>query len=114
MLSVEEAECHQFVPRSNGEVRDHQGLHEVVGVCSVTIAVKKDIHPNTQFFDSLSFQPLTLIDELIQRGNQYAFLEDDLVVAATKRTVASTFSDSQDNNGGKGKGKRSQHNRDTE
>ena len=76
--------------------------------------VKKDIHPNTQFFDSLSFQPLNLINELIQRGNQYAFLEDDLVVAATKRTVASTFSDSQDNNGGKGKGKRSQHNRDTE
>ena len=65
--------------------------------------VKKAIRPNTQFFDSLT-QPLALIDELFQRGNQYTMLEDD-VVAATKRTVASAFG-GRSSNGGQGKGSR--------
>ena len=51
-------------------------------------AVKQVIRPNTQFFDSLSLQPLTSIDELFHRGNQYSMLEDDVIVA-TRRKVAS-------------------------
>ena len=51
-------------------------------------AVKQDILPRSQFFDSLSLQPLASIDELFQRGNQYDFLKDD-VIATTKRMVAS-------------------------
>ena len=46
-------------------------------------AVKKAIRPNTRFFDSLSLQPPTSIDELFQRGNQYSMLEDD-VIAGTR------------------------------
>ena len=30
VLSAEETECHRFVSRSNGEVQDHQRLHEAV------------------------------------------------------------------------------------
>ena len=66
-------------------------------------AVKQAIRLNTQFFDSLSLQPSASIDELFQRGNQYAMLKDD-VMAATKRMAASASSgrsNSQD------KGKRS-------
>ena len=37
--------------------------------------VLQAICPNTQFFDSLSLHPPTSIDELFQRGNQYAMLE---------------------------------------
>ena len=48
-------------------------------------AVKQVNRPNTQFFDSLSLQPLTSIDELFQRGNQYAMLEDDIVVATKQQ-----------------------------
>ena len=58
---------------------------------TVLQVVKQAICPNTQFFYSLSLQPPTSIDELFQRGNQYAMLEEDVVVA-TKRTVASTSS----------------------
>ena len=63
--------------------------------------IKQAIRSNTQFFDSLSLQPLTSIDELFQRGNQYTILKDD-VVAATKRMVTST-SCGRINGGGKGK-----------
>ena len=63
--------------------------------------VKQAIHLNSLFFDSFSLQPPTSIDELFQRGNKYAMLKDD-VVAATKRTVAST-SDSRGGSGSKGK-----------
>ena len=55
-------------------------------------AVKQAIHPNMQFFDSFSLQPPASIDELFQRGNQYAMLGDD-VSAATKRTIANTYGD---------------------
>ena len=48
-------------------------------------AVKQVNRPNTQFFDSLSLQPLTSINELFQRGNQYAMLEDDIVVATKQQ-----------------------------
>ena len=41
--------------------------------------VKQAIGPNTQFFDSLSLQPLSSIDELFQRGNKYTMLEDDIL-----------------------------------
>ena len=58
-----------------------------------------------QFFDSLSLLAPTSIDELFQRGNQYAMLEDD-VMATMKRTVAST-SDCKGDSGCKEKGKRS-------
>ena len=74
------------------------------------MVVKQVIHPNTQFFDSLSLQPPTSIDELFERGNQYTMLEED-VMAATKRMVTST-SDSRGGSGGEGKDKRSRHNRD--
>ena len=74
-------------------------------------AVKQASRPNTQLFDSLSLQPINSIDELFQRGNQYAMLKDN-VVAATKKMVASTSSESRDGDRGKGKGKRSRHNRD--
>ena len=63
--------------------------------------VKQAIRPNTQFFDLLSLHPTTTVDELFQRGNQYAMLEED-VVTVTKRTVAST-SDSQSYGGNKEK-----------
>ena len=71
-------------------------------------AVKQAIRPNTQFFDSLSLQPPNLIDELLQRGNQYAMLEDD-VIATTKRTVANT---SESRSCSRGKGKRSRNEQD--
>ena len=63
--------------------------------------VKQAIHSNTQFFYSLSLHPPSTIDELFQMGNQYEMLDDD-VVAATKRTVAST-SDVGRYSGNKGK-----------
>ena len=44
-------------------------------------AVKQVIRPNTQFFDSLSLHPPSSIDELFQRGNQYAMLKDNVIVA---------------------------------
>ena len=50
-------------------------------------AVKQNIRSNTQFFDSFSLQPPTSIDELFQRGNQYAMFKDD-VIAETRRAVA--------------------------
>ena len=53
-------------------------------------AVKQAILPSTKFFDFVSLQPPTSIDELFQRGNQYVMLKDDVKIA-TKRTVASTF-----------------------
>ena len=69
-------------------------------------AVKQAIRLKTHIFDSLSLQPLTSIDELFQRGNQYAMLEDD-VVPAMNRTMASMSFDSRGGNGGKGEGNRS-------
>ena len=53
-------------------------------------AVKQAIRPNTQFFDSLSLHPSTTINELFQRGNHYAMLEND-IIAATKRMVTTTL-----------------------
>ena len=52
---------------------------DVVSPDTVLQAVKLVIHPNTQFFDSLSLHPPTTIDKVFQRGNQYAMLEDDIV-----------------------------------
>ena len=45
--------------------------------------------------------PSTTIDELFQRGNRYAMLEDD-IVPRTKRTIAATL-DSDHYDGSKGK-----------
>ena len=50
-------------------------------------AVKLAIQPNNIFFSLISLHPSVTIDELFQRGNQYAMLEDD-TIAATRRTVA--------------------------
>ena len=74
---------------------------EAVSTDSVLQAVKQVIRPTTQFLDSLALHPPTTKEELFQRGNKYAMLEDD-TIAATKRTVAST-SDSRRNSHGKGK-----------
>ena len=64
-------------------------LHlEAVSTYMVLQAVKQAIHPDIQFFDSLSLHPPIIVDELFQKGNQYAMLEDDTIIA-TKRTVAS-------------------------
>ena len=71
-------------------------------------AIKQAIRPNTQFFNSLSFQPPTSIDELFKRGNQYAMLEDD-VIAETKQTVTSS---SESRSYSRGKGKRSHNKQD--
>ena len=51
-----------------------------------------------------------MIDELFQRGNQYAMLEDD-ILATTKRMVANAF-DGQGRSGGKRK--RTRRDRDLE
>ena len=77
-----------------------------------TVGSQAGYFPEHTVFDSLSLQPPNLIDELFQRGNQYAVLEDN-VVATMKRTVTST-SDNWSGSGGKGKGKRDRHNRDAE
>ena len=57
---------------------------------TVLQTMKQAIRPNTQFFDSHSLHLPTIVDELFQRGNQYATLEND-VIATTKRTVVSTY-----------------------
>ena len=62
---------------------------EAVTPYTILQAVKQAIRLNTQFFDSLSLHPPMTIDELFQRGYQYAMLKDD-IVATTKRTVATT------------------------
>ena len=63
---------------------------EVVSPEIVLQVVKQVIRSNTQFFDLLSLHPSTIIDELFQRGYQYAMLEDD-TVTATKRKVSTTL-----------------------
>ena len=70
---------------------------------TVLQAVKQAIHWNTQFFDSLSLQPPASIDELLQGGNHYAMLKDN-VVAATNQTVANT-SGSHGSSGAKERGR---------
>ena len=52
---------------------------DVVSTDTMLQVVKQAIGPNTQFFDSLSLQPLSSIDELFQRGNKYTMLEDDIL-----------------------------------
>ena len=64
--------------------------------------VKQDILPNTKFFDSLSLHSPSTIDEMFQRRNQYAMLEDDIVT--TTKGMVSVTSDS--NHYGESKGKR--------
>ena len=81
---------------------------EAMSLDTVLQAVKQAIFLNTQFFDSLSLHPPTMIDELFQRGNQYAMLEDD-VVATTKQTVADTSDVGRDNGS---KGNRNQDDQD--
>ena len=61
--------------------------HDTVSPDTFLQVVKQAIRPNTQFFDLLSLHAPTTIDELFQRGNQYAMLEED-IVTVTKRTVA--------------------------
>ena len=39
VLNLEEAECHQFVPRLDGEVRDHQIRHEAVRIGLVVVGL---------------------------------------------------------------------------
>ena len=63
--------------------------------------VKQVIRPSTYFFYSLLLHPPTTINDLFQRGNQYAMLEDDIVVV-TKRTVAKA-SNSRHHSESKGK-----------
>ena len=70
--------------------------------------VKQTIRLNTQFFYSMFLQPPASIDELFQRGNQYAMLNDD-VVTMTKRTVANTSDSRNYIWGGKGKRSRNDH-----
>ena len=74
---------------------------DAVSPDTILQAMKQAIRHNTQFFDSLSLHPLATVDELFQRGNQCAMLEDD-IVAATKRTIAIT-SDAIQYGGSKGK-----------
>ena len=62
--------------------------------------MKQAICLNTQFFYSRSLHPPATVDELFQRGNRYAMLEDDIVIA-TKRTVTIT-SDAKQYSGSKG------------
>ena len=79
-----------------------------VSLDTVLQTMKQAILPNTQFFDSLSLHPPMTIDELFQRGNQYAMLEDD-IVEATKLTVATT---SNSRHYGENKGKRGRDDQD--
>ena len=44
VLSAEEVECHQFVPCLNGEVFDHQRLHEAVWVRLVIVGFSEPRH----------------------------------------------------------------------
>lgn len=45
-------------------------------------AINEAIHPNTPFFNSISLEPSHSIDELFQRVNCYAMLENDLKVTS--------------------------------
>ena len=74
---------------------------------TVLQAVKQAIRTNTRLFDSL--YPPTTVYELVQRGNQFAMLKDDVIVAI-KRTVANT-SDIGCDNGSKGKKSRDDQDR---
>ena len=79
MLSVVKTECHQSVSLRIGRFDTIKDFMKHFGVSMIQLdsvssdttlqAVKKAICPNTQFFDSFSLQPPTLIDELFQRGN---------------------------------------------
>ena len=69
---------------------------DIVSTNTVMQAVKQAIHPNTKFFDSLSLHPSTTVNELFQRVNQFALLEED-TLATTKRTVAFMSDLGQDN-----------------
>lgn len=48
-----------------------------VSVDIVMQAINEAIHPNTPFFNSISLKPSHSIDELFQRVNYYAMLEND-------------------------------------
>ena len=70
VLGPTKIECLQFVSCSNGEVQDHQRLHEAVRGRPSSVGfdeprhVLQAIRPSAQFFHSLSLKPLTSIDEL--------------------------------------------------
>ena len=75
---------------------------------TVLQSIKLVIRPNTQFFDSLSLHPLTSINELFKRGNQYDMLKDEVSVT-TKQTITNT-SDVGCYNRGKGERSRDDKN----
>ena len=98
MLNSAEAECYQFVSRSHGEIREHQGFHEAVWSRAASAGFYEPRHcvvsrqegyirSNNQFFDSLSLQPPVSINELFQRENQYAMLENDIVTATKQQRL---------------------------
>ena len=54
---------------------------DAISLNTVLQAMKQVVRPNIQFIDSLSlYSPIT-INELFYRGNQYAMLEENIVVA---------------------------------
>ena len=44
VLNAVKAKCHQFVSRSDGDVRDHQTLHEAVRGCLSSIGFVESKH----------------------------------------------------------------------
>ena len=71
---------------------------DIVSTDTMMQPIKQAIRPNTQFLNSFSLHPSTTVGKLFQRGNQYALLEDDTLIA-TKRTVASTGDPRRDSQG---------------
>ena len=74
---------------------------EVVSTDTVLRIVKQAIYPNTQFLDLLSLHPPLIVEELFQRGNQCAMLEEDKIVG-NKSTIA-VVSDSRHDSNSRGK-----------
>ena len=97
MLNSAEAECYQFVSRSHGEIREHQGFHEAVWSRAASAGFYEPRHcvvsrqvgySHEQSVLRLSISTTSfLIDELFQRENQYTMLEDDIVTATKQQRL---------------------------
>ena len=57
---------------------------ETVNIDTIMQVVMEAILPNSKFFTSNSLKPLKSVDDLFQRANRYALLEDDLTTTSMR------------------------------